>query len=245
MIKYIKNFFYPLKKTYQQIFNYPKFLISSKDFGDYNTYWDDKRGVDLGTLSDWQKNRADFVLKHIKELKKVSILDIGCGDGSVLKYLKKNADIFQGFGVDTSSVALKKANENGIKTFLGDASNPQFFTRIPDVDFILLFEILEHIVNSEEILQLSLKKAKKSVFFSFPNTGYFIYRLRLLFGKFPIQWRVHPGEHVRFWTNADLEWWLNALGYKNYVIYYYRGIPILNKILPSLFAAGFVVNLKK
>jgi len=72
-----------------------------------------------------------------------------------------------------------------------------------------------------------------------------VYRLRLLFGKFPAQWRVHPGEHVRFWTARDLRWWLLAQGIENYKIFYYEGIPLLNKIVPSLFAAGFVVYIQK
>jgi len=99
--------------------------------------------------------------------------------------------------------------------------------------------------NAEKILEYIYRKAKIGVFFSIPNSGYFIYRLRLLFGKFPKQWSVFPNEHLRFWTLGDLKWWLCALGYKKYKIFCYKGIPILNILLPSLFAAGLVVYIEK
>jgi len=67
-----------------------------------------------------------------------------------------------------------------------------------------------------------------------------------LFGSFPIQWRVHPGEHIRFWTYRDLKWWLKELDlYDRSEIYVYEGIPFLNKIWKSLFGAAFVVEIKK
>ena len=91
-----------------------------------------------------------------------------------------------------------------------------------------------------------LKKAKKGVFFSVPNSGYISYRLRLLFGSFPVQWKIHPGEHLRFWTYKDIKWWLKQLNlYHKSEIYVYEGIPFLNKIWKNLFGAGILVYIKK
>ena len=109
----------------------------------------------------------------------------------------------------------------------------------------MLLEVLEHLPNPEQLLKQIRKKGRKSIFFSFPNTGYFSYRLRLLFGSFPIQWRVHPGEHLRFWTYRDLKWWLNEMGFHGkYEITIYEGIPLLNKIMGSLFGMGFIIEIK-
>jgi len=109
----------------------------------------------------------------------------------------------------------------------------------------MILEVLEHMPNPEKFLKLIIKKAKRGVFFSFPNTGYISYRLRLLFGAFPMQWRIHPGEHLRFWTYRDLKWWLKELElYDKSEIYVYEGIPVLNRLWKGLFGAGFVVEIK-
>jgi hypothetical protein len=100
--------------------------------------------------------------------------------------------------------------------------------------------------NPEQFLKIIERKTKKSIFFSIPNTGFIAYRLRLLLGSFPVQWRIHPGEHIRFWTYRDLKWWLKELGYlQRAEIVVYEGIPGFNKIWPSLFGMGLLVKIKK
>lgn len=107
-------------------------------------------------------------------------------------------------------------------------------------------ELLEHLPNSEEVLLALLKTTNKKLIFSIPNTGFIGHRLRLLFGSFPLQWRTHPGEHLRFWTYNDIRFWLKELELsKNSKIYFYEGIPLLNRILPSLFAMGILVVIEK
>jgi len=239
----MKNFLFQLKKVYGQIFLYPQTKIDKKN-GDYDAYWKEKRGENIGIISRWQKQRADIILNYLNKDSPITLVDIGCGDGSVLKYIKAHVNISKTTGVDVSDFALEKAKEFGVETIKADIKNIKNLDIIPESDYILLFEVLEHIPDSELFLKHMFRKAKKGVFFSFPNTGFYTHRLRLLFGKFPLQWRVHPGEHVRFWTMKDLQWWLNALGYKNHEIISYEGIPGLNRIWPSLFAAGFLVYIK-
>jgi len=230
----MKNIILHLKKTYAQIFLYPTLHIKERDV-DYDDYWKEKRGKRIGSLSLWQRKRANIVLRCVEKENPVTFVDIGCGDGAVLKFLKEHLNISKATGVDVSDFALQKAKEFGIETVKVDISDVKNVEAIPVADYILLFEILEHIQDSELFLRDVMKKAKKGVFFSFPNTGFYAYRLRLLFGKFPMQWRVHPSEHLRFWTHRDLKWWLGAQGIENYKIFYYEGVPLLNKIIPSLF----------
>jgi len=114
------------------------------------------------------------------------------------------------------------------------------------IDYILMLEVLEHVQNPEDFVHKALSAANDSIFISFPNTGYIKHRLRLLFGRFPVQWRVHPGEHLRFWTLRDLEWWLGQLKLKDKsTIHSYEGVPILNKIYSGMFSAAFIVEIKK
>ena len=158
----------------------------------------------------------------------------------------KKKKSFDALGADISDVFLDFLDSKNIDTIKFDINNFSEVKNLPEVDYIMLLEVLEHMPNPEEFLNLIVPKAKKSIFFSFPNSGYISYRLRLLFGAFPMQWTVHPGEHLRFWTYRDLKWWLNELNFKNQsTIHVYEGIPFLNKVWKSLFGAGFIIEIKK
>ena len=127
-----------------------------------------------------------------------------------------------------------------------DINNFNTIEELPEVDHIMILEVLEHMPNPEKFLKMILPKAKKSIFFSFPNSGYIAYRLRLLFGSFPMQWTLHPGEHLRFWTFRDLKWWLNQMSLLHKSkIHIYEGVPILNKVWKGLFGAGLIVKVEK
>lgn len=247
MINLTTTFIYKCVDVYKNIFLYPTIRISDIDT-DYDDYWKEKRGKNIGTLSSWQKDRADFILNtlNLSKQKGITIADVGCGDGSILLYLKNNcSEITQCIGYDSSKYALIHAKGFGIETYLVDVSKTETYKELQEADYYLLLETLEHISQSEILLKEALIKSRKGVFFSFPNTGYLTYRMRLLFGKFPLQWRVFPNEHVRYWTLTDVKWWLRALGITKYEIMCYKGVPFLNRIAPSLFGAAIIVYIGK
>ncbi len=233
---------YRLKEWIKQMFTYPPLSLEKVD---YDEYWKSKRGENMGALSDWQIERAKFVISELNNQNEISISDIGCGEGGILDFISQQIKTKALYGSDISEIALERVKKFGITPIKLDIGKVEELKNIPDADYQILFEILEHIPHSEELLETAFEKSKKGVFFSFPNTGFFVHRFRLFFGKFPLQWKLFPGEHVRYWTKSDLIWWLNSLGYKSYKIHYYKGISVLNQLFPSLFAAGFVVHLKK
>lgn len=239
----MKQFLFNLKKTWKLIFLYPQKTISAS-YGDHDAYWEDKRKNNLGSLSKWQKQRADIALSYIDKEGGVSITDIGCGDGAILSYIHSKIPEAKLTGIDESQVALEKVREAGITAITANVADADIADVVPESDYLFLFEVLEHIPNPEHALKVLSKKAKKGICFSFPNTGYIAHRLRLLFGKFPLQWNVHPGEHVRFWTYGDVKWWLTALGYSKYRIHVYEGVPILRTIFPGLFGMGIFVYIE-
>ncbi len=207
---------------------------------DYDAYWDSKRPDGLGSLSSFQKKRADMVKKYISP--NTTIKDIGCGDGSILAYLSKEINFTEVYGVDVSDKVLGHIKQLDFIPVKSDICELEEIEKIPETDFALVFELLEHLPNPEEVLIGLLKKTKKTLFFSVPNTGFIAHRIRLLFGRFPLQWRVNPAEHLRFWTYRDMKWWLKELGLEKYAeIKLYKGIILFNKIIPSLFAMGILV----
>ncbi|MBX4200285.1 class I SAM-dependent methyltransferase [Candidatus Parcubacteria bacterium] len=238
----VRKILYNLKEWWKIMFVYPPLTLSNVD---YDEYWKSKRGSNIGAISDWQIERASFVINELKERSVGSICDIACGDGSILHYISKQFPGVKLVGTDISEFALEQAEKFGVETIKLDIGDTKQLTKIPVADYILLFEILEHIPHSEELLLKAYEKSERGVFFSFPNTGFFPHRLRLLFGRVPMQWKLSPSEHVRFWTKRDLLWWLQSLGFKKYKIKYYKGVPFLNELIPSWFAAGFVVFISK
>ena len=189
-----------------------------------------------------------MVIAELKEKGTASftIADIGCGDGVLLGHILKSFPNARGIGYDSSSVAHELARKAGIhETKYLDLRTDTALVAVEPADYILLLETLEHIPEAEKVLLASLDKARKGVFISFPNTGFFTYRLRLLFGKFPAQWIRMPNEHIRFWTLGDLKWWLQALGIRKFRISPYQGIPVLKHVLPGSCAAGLFARIDK
>ncbi len=246
MIKTIKDKLYITKEWMKKLFIYPQNTIIPGEHFNYDEYWKKRRGIKyMGRLGDWQRERAVLASKIISNSNGKVVNDVGSGAGEVMKFIKDHASIEKAICYDSSEYALEMAKSFGLETKLFDINKPGEFSNIEEADFTVMFEILEHIPGPEELLKKVCEKSRIGVLFSFPNTGFIIHRFRLLFGKFPLQWTVHPGEHLRFWTKADLIWWLKAQGYHKYRIYYYVGVPLLKDIWPSMFCAGFFVEILK
>lgn len=233
-----------LWSSVRSIYTYPLATLSTKPI-DFDAFWVGKRGDAIGTLTRWQRQRAELARECMRSQPPTSLLDIGCGDGAISAYLKNAFHIPRVVGLDISSTALVKARANGLETILVSKDIQESMSVAPEVDYAVLFEFLSQVANPEEWLAQALAKAKEGVVFSIPNSGYIAHRVRLCFGRFPVQWVMHPSQHIRFWTYTDVVWWLRALGYTTYTIHTYEGVPVLKKFWPALFARGLVVCVPK
>ncbi len=233
-----------IRNWFSQIFYYPQNQIKPAA-GDYADYWEKKRGT-KSKLFSWQKARADFIVGQVKSehVTTPTLADVGAGDGATLAHIMTRLPGSDGLAYDSSDAALSFLKAAGLKAYKLDLNTDVNLVGVGGADYILLLEVLEHVSESERVLMSALKKANRGVFISVPNSGFFTYRLRLLFGKFPAQWSREPNEHVRFWTLRDMRWWLEAQDLRSYVIRPYQGVPILNKILPSWFAAGMIIYIR-
>jgi 2-polyprenyl-3-methyl-5-hydroxy-6-metoxy-1,4-benzoquinol methylase len=209
---------------------------------DYDAYWEVKRDGNLGALNAYQADRVAWIARRVREGD--AVLDLGCGDGAALLALRKAARV-EAFAADVALKPLDYLSKQGVRTVVCNLSRMEEVARLPACDHVLLLEVLEHFGDAEQLLQTALGRARQSVFFSVPNTGYLPYRMRLLFGRCPVQWRTHPGEHLRFWTMSDLRWWLGQLGLLHRAeVSAYQGFPILNQFAPSLFASALIVRIE-
>ncbi len=225
-----------LKFALKNIWQRPRLLTEF----DYDKYWEDKRSVDQ-YLSAFQLARAECILPHLDPDRVV--LDVGSGDGSVAKYISACSGC-KIYCSDFSGKALDLLSEKGLPTINLDADSDYVnILKSNNIDTIMYLEVLEHIPDPERVVMKALDSVDR-VIFSVPNTGFISHRLRLLFGKFPMQWRLHPGEHLRFWTLSDMQWWCNQLGFKEFKIIPYEGFPILNNFFPGLFSRGLIIIVK-
>jgi len=215
------------------------------EFEDYDEYWG-KRGGGLCSPI----RRAEIISEYIDPSS--TILDIGCGDGTLIDYISKNNSPKEIIGVDISKKAIEYARKQGHEAYEMDITSNAFeaFMKENNFDYIVLTEVLEHVREPEKVI-LSIKESfNKSIFVSIPNSGCIIHRLRLLFGKFPVVVIIyHVKEHVRFWTHKDFLYWCDYLGFKVVNYKATSGIKIFNmdlgKVLVSLFAMQIVYELTK
>ncbi|MDO8669159.1 MAG: methionine biosynthesis protein MetW [Candidatus Buchananbacteria bacterium] len=237
----IKKIIYTFKNDILSLTSYPISRLDNYS-ASYDYYWSKKRQTSEPVLSTWQKMRMDHVIKMIEPGS--SVLDFGCGDGAVLKYLADKKGI-KGIGVDVSEDILARAKKLGIETIKLDISKLDELDSLPAVDYITGFEIIEHIPNPEEFISRIKNKAGKALIFSVPNSGYYIHRLRFLFGRFPLQWVSHPGEHLRFWTVKDIKWWIKTIGFKLDEMVVYGDLGLLKDIFPKIFGRGIIIKISR
>ena len=213
------------------LFGYRNFKTTSVD---YDEYWQNKAGYHAKTM---------FITDMIQN--NSSVLDIGCGDGVTLEALQKNEKVSQAMGVDISKFAVELCRKKGLTVIEGDVTDKSFAGKLQIYDYVILADTIEHLSNSEDIMIALKGKFKKGMIVTIPNTGFFQYRLRLLFGRVPMQWRVFPGEHLRYWTLRDFKWWVDKLDFTIETFIAMFGVPVLKKMWSNLFCSQMLFLLKE
>jgi methionine biosynthesis protein MetW len=201
---------------------------------DYDKYWN--------RLS--QENRPPTSLLKLKLIEELieqgsSVLDVGCGDGDLLDYLRKKKGI-EAHGIEFGAKAVETARAKGIRVDVADITK-QEFNLTDTYDYIIVSEVIEHLPKPEELMAKLKGKFRKYLIITIPNTGFITERLRLLLGRFPKQWVLNPSEHLRFWTITDFLFWCGQLGLRVERYYgmkdeYYDTKIKLWKYYPRLFS---------
>jgi len=148
------------------------------------------------------ENFLSSLNKDILGLKPTRILDLGCGEGFVIKNLKKAMPETKFTGVDISSEAIevaKKEIPEG-KFYNLDISNlgMQNSPLEGSYDMVMCLEVLEHIPEYDKAIK-NIKKIEAEYFiFSVPNEPFF--RLGNLMSLKNVKLLGNDPEHVNNWT---------------------------------------------
>ena len=133
--------------------------------------------------------------------KNVRVLDVGCGDGSLMSHLIKEKNI-EARGLELKKENVTKCIYKGLPVIEGNAETE--LHQFPDqsFDFVVLSQTLQAFYNPEKVLK-DLLRIGKSVIISIPNFGYWKVRTSLLFfGKMPVTktlpntWYNTPNLHM-------------------------------------------------
>ena len=145
------------------------------------------------------KKEFNIIAKLITKDSKV--LDVGCGDGELMKYIYENItnDIR---GLELSKHNDQKCIEKGLTVIEGDAEKDLKQFPKSSFDYVVLSQTLQAFLNPENVINELLRIGKKAIV-TIPNFGYWKVRIHLLFqGTMPItedlpnEWYDTPNVHM-------------------------------------------------
>lgn len=129
--------------------------------------------------------RVDLLLIADMIPEKSRVLDVGCGDGALLDYLRREKGV-DARGIELSPEGVKESVAKGLSVIQGNAEDE--ISHFPDnsFDYVILSQTLQAMGRPDKILQELLRVGKRAIV-SFPNFGNWRVRLHLMiFGRMPV-----------------------------------------------------------
>jgi len=158
----------------------------------------------MGTLEknivENAKNRADFALIAKWVSPNAKVLDLGCGDGTLLTQLRKTHNI-RGYGVEKDDANWLTAMKSGVDVIQMDLESGLSGFEAQSFDVVVLSQTLQAVLNTEAIVHEMLRVGREAIV-TFPNFGYWRHRFQLIAGQMPVsknlpyQWYDTPNVHL-------------------------------------------------
>ncbi|MFA9951003.1 methionine biosynthesis protein MetW [Dentiradicibacter hellwigii] len=163
--------------------------------------------MNLNQLSKHERERFDFAVIADWIPAGERVLDLGCGDGNLLRYLRETRKI-SGYGVEIAPDKVLACIRNGIDVIQMNIDQGLSSFEDQSFDHAIISQALQTMLETERILNEMLRVAREAVV-SFPNFAYRINREAIVRGHVPVsedlpyEWYDTP--NVRFFTIADFE----------------------------------------
>ncbi len=185
------------------------------------------------------------------EFKNGRVLEIGCGTGATLNFLKENGKISWAGGVEISPLAAEKAKETLDQVWHGNVENLPLETEIQSesLDAILCMDVLEHLVDPWGMVARlhRLLKPGGILVVNLPNIRHYKIPLALLFkGKWKYEESgILDRTHLRFFVKETMIELMECSGLKvNYIqrmpeLKPWKNKWIYNKLTFGIFEEAF------
>ena len=152
--------------------------------------------------------RADYAAIARWVPAKARVLDLGCGDGELLKYLREERAT-AGYGVEIDADNIVACVKNGVNVIQMDLESGLSGFENDSFDCVILSQTLQAVLNTELMMSELLRVGREAIV-TLPNFGYWRHRLQLFLGghmpvspTLPYQWFDTPNVHMC--TLADFE----------------------------------------
>ena len=145
--------------------------------------------ADLAIIAEWIKPRS-------------SILDLGCGDGTLLKQLRDQQSV-RGIGLEIDERNIEICLENNLNIIQSDLNNGlQDYFSDNSFDYVIMSQTLQATKHPEQLIDEMLRVGKEGII-TFPNMAHWKARLQLALGghmpvtkSLPNRWYNTPNIHL-------------------------------------------------
>ena len=142
--------------------------------------------ADLQLIADWVKDGS-------------RVLDLGCGDATLLAWLFQHKQV-SGYGVEIDPQNVVSAISAGVNVIQGDLEEGLAEFDDSAFDYVILSQTIQAMHHTEKILNEMLRVGRKAIV-TFPNFGYWRNRWQIMQGHMPVsddmpyQWHNTPNIH--------------------------------------------------
>jgi methionine biosynthesis protein MetW len=178
----------------------------------------------------------DAIVRWVPE--RARVLDLGCGDGSLLRTLWEERRA-PGYGVEIEDDAVIACVKNDVNVLQLDLESGLSLFRGGSFDCVILSETLQTIHRTEQLLREMLRVGREAIV-SFPNFGHWAARLQVLLGRMPVSealpYRWYETPNVHMCTLTDFEDLCRRLGIRireRLVLHEGRPVGVLPNLLGS------------
>jgi methionine biosynthesis protein MetW len=135
------------------------------------------------------------------------VLDLGCGNGELLAYLRDQRQC-SGYGIEIADANLLACAQRGVNVIQLNLEEGLALFDDQSFDVVLQLDTLQHLRHTEKMLRETARVGRIGIV-SFPNFAHWPNRLQVAAGRMPVtrvlpyQWYDTP--NIRVGTHADFE----------------------------------------